>query len=106
MENYNVKIGPLEWDFVPEFGEGKIKARLRQLTVEELDECVELSGRYNRRKMVTFGLLSLEGVSVGGSPVTTGEELLLASKALHTLFIEIWLEVNKGSTVSEDEAKN
>ncbi len=105
-ENYDVPIGPLEWDLVPEYGEGKITAHLRQLTVEELDECVAPSGRYDRCKMVSFGLTGLDGLSMGGVPVTNAEELFLAQRALHPLLIEIWLSLQKGSDVTEEESKN
>ncbi len=108
MENYNVEIGPLEWDFVPEFGEGKITCRLRQLTVEEVDSCINtsFSGTIMRSKMVLLGLLKIKGLTAGGVVIETADQLLLAAQGLAPLYMEIWRGIQAGSTVTEEESKN
>lgn len=108
MDNYDVKVGPREWDFVPEFGDGKIKTRLRQLTVEEYNDCLNLYSErtLDRAQMVKYGLVSIKGLTVGGVAVTNAEELLAAGKDLMPLFSQLWLEVNRASVVTEEEAKN
>ncbi len=107
-ENYDVPIGPLEWDFVPEFGEGKITCKLRQLTVEEVDGCINtsFSGTIMRSKMVLLGLLGLTGITAEGVPVETADQLLLAPQGLAPLYMEIWRAIQAGSTVTEEESKN
>ena len=70
-EGYDVKLGELEWDFVPKFGDGKITAKLRQLTVLECDTCVTTLGGINRPQMIRYGLLGLTGCSAGGEKITT-----------------------------------
>ena len=109
MENYNIKIGPLEWDFVPEFGEGKITASLRQLSVEEYDDCVNVfTGRtIDRGKMISYGLTKLQGLEVGGEIIKDAKGLLAApGRTLMQLFSELWLAIDEGSVVTEEESKN
>ena len=105
-EGYDVKLGELEWDFVPEYGDGKITARLRQLTVEEYDSCLSSVEGIDRPRMVGLGLLSLDGISVNEDPVTDAQGLLAAPKLLMLLFGEIWVELQKGSEITEEESKN
>ncbi len=105
-EGYDVKLGELEWDFVPEYGDGKITARLRQLTVEEYDSCFNSMEGIDRPQMIGFGLLGLDGISVNGDAVIDAQGLLAAPKQLMVLFGEIWVELQKGSEVTEEESKN
>lgn len=107
-EGYDVKLGDLEWDFVPVFGDGKITARLRQLTVEEYDGCINMTSAQtiDRPKMVSLGLLEIKGCSVNGKAIKTAEQLLMAPKALMPLFVETWLEIQQASEVTEEESKN
>ena len=107
-EIYNVPIGEPEWDFKPNYGEGKITAKLRQLSVEEYDECIDPSkpGNINRRLMVLYGTISLKGLAVDGKPIEDADALLAAPKALMPLFAELWLEIHTKSDVMEQEVKN
>ena len=105
-EGYDVKLGELEWDFVPEYGEGKITARLRQLTVEEYDSCLNPVRGVDRPRMTRLALLNLDGISVNGDAVIDAQGLLAAPKPLMSLFMEIWIEIQKGSEVTEEESKN
>ncbi len=105
-EDYEVTLGPLEWDFIPEYGDGKITARLRQLEVGEYDSCLSSAQGIDRPRMVGLGLLNLDGMSVNGKPVTNAQELIAAPKPLMPLFVEIWIEIQKGSEVTEEESKN
>ena len=109
-EVFDVKIGAEEWDFVPRFGAGKITCKLKQLTVEEMDDCFDLfapdpAKQINRPKVVAYGLKKISGLTVGGKPVKDATELMAAPKVLQTLFIEIWMEINKGSKVTATEKK-
>jgi len=104
-ETYDVPIGKETWDLVPVYGEGKITVHLRQLTVEEYADCVDQNG-LDRTKMLRYGLMGIDGLSVGGTPVTNAEELLAAKQDLYKLYMEIWVELYTGSTISEDERKN
>ena len=109
-ESYDVKIGPDEWDFVPEFGAGKIKCKLRQLTVEEMDDCLDIfasnpAKRFSKPKMVAYGLKKISGLTVGGKPVKDAEGLMAAPKQLSNLFMEVWTEIQTGSKVTAEEKK-
>jgi len=107
-ESYEVTLGPQEWDFVPEYGDGKIKTRLRQITVEEYDDCIQMysSRVIERSKMISYGLLEIKGLKVNGEDIIDAAGLLAASKALMPLFTEVWVEINRGSIVTEQESKN
>ena len=106
-ESYEVTIGPAEWEFVPTYGDGKITAKLHQLTVEEYDGCINIfSGTIDRSKMITYGLLELLGLKVNGEAVKSAEGLLSAGNLLMPLFTELWIEINKGSEVTGEEVKN
>ncbi len=105
-EGYEVTLGPLEWDFIPRFGDGKITARLRQLTVLECDTCITSLGGVDRPQMLRCGLIELTGCSAGGEKITTAKDLLAASRPLMPLYMELWLEIQKGSEVTEEEVKN
>ena len=105
-EGYDVKLGELEWDFVPEYGDGKITARLRQLSVEEYDSCLSSTTGIDRTRMIRLGLLSIEGLSVNGEAVTDAQGLLAAPKPVMPLFVETWIEIQKGSEITEEESKN
>ncbi len=105
-ESYDVQLGPSEWDFVPEYGDGKITAELRQLSIEEYDSCLSSARGIDRPRMVGLGLLKLNGVSINGNPVVNAQGLVTAPKPLMPLFVEIWMEIQKGSEVTEEESKN
>ena len=104
-DTYDVPIGKETWDFVPVYGEGKITAHLRQLTVEEYADCLDRTG-LNRIKIVQYGLIGLDGLSIGGAPVTDAAGLHGAKQDLYKLHMEIWFELYEGSSVSEKERKN
>ncbi len=107
-EGYDVKLGDLEWDFVPEYGDGKITAHLRQLTVEECEGCLTMSVSQplDRAKMVKLGLKGLDGFSVDGKAIKTAKDLLAAPQGVLPLYTEVFIAIREGSTVTEDEAKN
>ena len=107
-ENYDVKIGSLEWEFTPKFSGGVVKATLRMLTVNEVDECISVSAArgIDRPKMVTYGLKELHHLTIDGKAIKTAAELIASPKLLMPLFIELWLEIQSGSTVTEKEVKN
>jgi hypothetical protein len=105
---YDVPIGPLEWDYTCKFGGGGVKARLRQLTSEEEDACYDYTGgdvRVNKSRYVRLGVVRIDGLSVGGEPVTTGEALCKA-RGLFVLLNELFVQIYNGSTLTEDEVKN
>ena len=107
-EDYEVTLGEKEWDFIPAYGEGKITCHLRQLTVEEYDSCVNVySDRpLDRTKMVAYGLMSIKGLKINGKAITDANGLLTAASSLMALFTEVWVQVNRGSSLTEQESKN
>lgn len=104
---YDVPLGPLEWDYACKFGEG-IKAHLRQLTTEEEDSCIvfqEKAAMLNKSLYVRFGCVSLSGLSVGGKTIENGGDIC-DSPGLYALLMELFVEIQKGSSLGEDEVKN
>ncbi len=107
-EGYNVKLGDLEWDFVPVYGDGKITAHLRQLTVEECESCLTMSVSQplDRAKMITLGLEGLDDFSVDGKAIKTAADILSAPQGVLPLYTELFIAIRNGNTVTEDESKN
>jgi hypothetical protein len=105
---YDVPIGPLEWDYTCKFGDGQVKAHLRQLTTEEEDSCFEATedgAKLNKSRYVRLGCVSLSGLTAGGKLVTTGDEIC-ETPGLYVLLAELFVAIFKGSDLSEEERKN
>ena len=109
-EMFDIPVGDLEWPVVIEsVGDGQIVATVRQLTGEERDSCLSISGdiELDRQKMVRLGLVKIEGLSVGGKAIVTADDLLKSrQKELYAIMQEIFLAINRGSQLSEEESKN
>jgi len=107
-EDYEVTLGEKEWDFIPAYGEGKITVHLRQLTVEQYDSCVNVySDRpLDRTKMVAYGVDNIKGLKINGKAIKDADGLLNAGSGLMPLFTEVWVQINRGSSLTEQESKN
>jgi hypothetical protein len=106
---YDVPIGPREWTYTCKFGNGQVKATLRQLTTEEEESCYDVVSarkvRANASQFVRLGCVKIEGLSVGGVPVTSGAEAC-DTPGLVRLVTELFVEISRGSQITEDEVKN
>lgn len=108
-DTFDVPVGLREWDHVCKFGGGKVKAHLRQLTTEEEDGCIDFSDkgriRIDKSRYVRLGCMSITGLSVGGVPVTDGNGVC-TQRGILVLLGELFVAIQTGSDLSEDERKN
>uniref|UniRef100_A0A6M3IHK9 Uncharacterized protein n=1 Tax=viral metagenome TaxID=1070528 RepID=A0A6M3IHK9_9ZZZZ len=108
-DTFDVPMGPREWDCTCRFGGGKVKAHLRQLTTEEEDGCIDFSDRgrvrIDKAKYVRLGCMSLTGLTVSGEAVTDGAGVC-STRGLLALLGELFVAVQAGSDLAEEERKN
>jgi len=87
-----------EFEYIPEWNGnredgGTVKAVIKNLSVDELDQCFT-GGRevIDRKRLFALGLARLDGLELNGEKIDTAQKVLDAP-ALHGLYIEICAEV-------------
>jgi hypothetical protein len=111
-ETFDIPVGDLQWTFaVEDIGDGQIQATVRQLSGEERDKCLVtnvIDGvTMDRAKMIRLGLVSIDGLSVGGVQIDTAEKLLSTrNRELFFVIHEVFAAILRGSQLEESEAKN
>ena len=112
-EENDFKLGALEWEYIPTFqGNDKKetpgKAKLRQLTTREMNQCIKIrsSGpEVNEEKILECGLVELTDFKVNGVEIKTAADLL-DTPGLYTLFTDLWVEIQTGNILPEQDSKN
>jgi len=112
-EENDFKLGALEWDYIPTFrGNDKKdepgKAKLRQLTTREMNQCIKIRAtgpEISEDKILECGLVELSGFKVNGEDIKTADDVL-DSPGLYNLFTELWVEIQSGNILPEQDSKN
>ena len=113
MEDYEIKTGDLEWEFIPEFQgndkkENPFTAKLRQLTTREMNQCIKIRSdgpEINGEKFLQYGLVEIVRLKVNGKEIKTADDILNTQK-LYGLFMELWVEIQNGNSLTEQDSKN
>ena len=113
MEDHEITTGALEWEFIPTFkGNDKSNkpfiAKLRQLTTREMNQCIKIrqtGPEINEEKILEYGLVEMVGFKVNGKPIKTANEIM-DTPGLYGLFTELWVEIQSGNVLPEQDSKN
>ena len=113
MADHEITTGALEWEFTPTFkGNDKSSkpfiARLRQLTTREMNQCIKIrptGPEINGEKILECGLVEMVDFKVNGKQLKTADDIL-DTPGLYGLFTELWVEIQSGNVLPEQDSKN